>query len=221
MAAQRNREAFKAAQARSAAREAELTMLRYQLNPHFLFNTLNALQSLVTNRRSERATHMIDALSDFLRYSLYTDPQSTVTVATEFRAIERYLEIEQARFGERLSVAITLSPEAAHEQVPSLLLQPLVENAIKHAISKREAPSRLEIEAFCSQGVLELRVSDSGSGQAAPAAIEDTGVGLRNIRQRLEGFYGAGARLSHVRRADGGVTALVQIPALGRAASVA
>jgi len=221
MAAERNREAFKAAQARSAAREAELTMLRYQLNPHFLFNTLNALQSLVINRRGERASQMIDALSDFLRYSLYTDPHSMVTVADEFRAIERYLEIEQARFGDRLSVSLQLSPEAADEPLPSLLLQPLVENAIKHAITKSEAPSRLVIEAFCSRGFLELRVSDSGCGQADSAAIEDSGVGLRNIRQRLDGFYGAAAKLSHLRRPDGGVTASVQIPAIGRAASVA
>jgi LytS/YehU family sensor histidine kinase len=164
---------------------------------------------------------MIDALSDFLRYSLYTDPQSTVTVATEFRAIERYLEIEQARFGDRLSVSLQLSPEAADEPVPSLLLQPLVENAIKHAITKSEAPSRLVIEAFCGRGFLELRVSDSGNGKTESAAIEDSGVGLRNIRQRLDGFYGAAAKLSHLRRPDGGVTATVQIPAIGRAASVA
>jgi sensor histidine kinase YesM len=221
MAAAKNREAFKAAQARSSAREAELTMLRYQLNPHFLFNTLNAIQSLVTSRRNERASEMISALSDFLRYSLYIDSQDAVTVADEFRAIERYLEIEQARFGDRLCVSIQLAPEAADESVPSLLLQPLVENAIKHAVSKSERPALLEIAAFCDRGFLELQVSDSGSGRTDCSPIDDSGVGLRNIRQRLDGFYGANASLSHVRRVDGGVTAAVRIPMMGRAAAVA
>lgn len=221
MAAAKNREAFKAAQARSSAREAELTMLRYQLNPHFLFNTLNAIQSLVTSRRNERASEMISALSDFLRYSLYVDSQDTVTVADELRAIERYLEIEQARFGDRLRVTVQLHPEAADETVPSLLLQPLVENAIKHAVSRSETASQLEIAAFCDRGFLELRVSDSGSGQMPCGAIDESGVGLRNIRQRLEGFYGASARLSHTHRSDGGVTASVRIPIVGKAAAVA
>jgi len=221
MAAAKNREAFKAAQAQSSAREAELTMLRYQLNPHFLFNTLNAIQSLVTSRRNDRASEMLAALSDFLRYSLYTDSQDAVTVADEFRAIERYLEIEQARFGDRLSVSIQLAPEAADESVPSLLLQPLVENAIKHAVSKSERPALLEIAAFCDRGFLELQVSDSGSGKAGSGPIDDSGVGLRNIRQRLDGFYGVNASLSHIRRADGGVTAAVRIPMIGRAAAVA
>jgi LytS/YehU family sensor histidine kinase len=221
MAAAKNREAFKAAQAQSSAREAELTMLRYQLNPHFLFNTLNAIQSLVTSRRNDRASEMLSALSDFLRYSLYTDSQDAVTVADEFRAIERYLEIEQARFGDRLSVSIQLAPEAADEPVPSLLLQPLVENAIKHAVSKSERPALLEIAAFCDRGFLELQVSDSGSGKADSGPIDDSGVGLRNIRQRLDGFYGVNASLSHIRRADGGVTAAVRIPMVGRAAAVA
>jgi len=221
MAAARNREAFKAAQARSSAREAELTMLRYQLNPHFLFNTLNAIQSLVTSRRTEQASEMISALSDFLRYSLYTDSQHAVTVADEFRAIERYLEIEQARFGDRLSVSLRLDPEVAEEPVPSLLLQPLVENAIKHAISKSEAPALLESVGFADRGFVELQVSDSGAGKGVSGSIDESGVGLRNIRQRLDGFYGASASLSHVRRSDGGVSALIRIPRLGRAAAVA
>ncbi|MEO1081657.1 MAG: histidine kinase [Pseudomonadota bacterium] len=212
MAAAKNREAFKAAQARSSAREAELTMLRYQLNPHFLFNTLNALQSLVASRQTERASQMIASLSDFLRYSLYTDTQDPVTVAEEFLAIERYLEIEQARFRDRLSVSIQISPEAARELIPSMLLQPLVENAIKHAVSKSEEPSRLKIAAFCSGHALELQVSDSGDGSASADPIDDTGVGLRNIRQRLDGSYGAAASLRHERRADGGVTARICIP---------
>ncbi len=212
MAAAKNREAFKAAQARSSAREAELTMLRYQLNPHFLFNTLNAVQSLVTSRQTESASKMIASLSDFLRYSLYTDTQDPVTVAEEFLAIERYLEIEQARFQDRLSVSIQISPEAARELIPSMLLQPLVENAIKHAVSKSEEKSRLEITAFCNDHVLELQVSDSGDGTEKTDPIDDTGVGLRNIRQRLDGSFGAAARLQHERRPDGGVTARISIP---------
>jgi len=219
MAAAKNREAFKAAQARSSAREAELTMLRYQLNPHFLFNTLNAIQSLVTTRQSEKASQMIASLSDFLRYSLYTDSLDPVTVADEFQALERYLEIEQARFRDRLFVSIHLAPEAAGELMPSLLLQPLVENAIKYAVSRSEGASRIELTALCHGGFLELSVQDSGDGSGRPPAIDDSGVGLRNIRQRLDGFYGVGAALSHVRRPDGGVTATVRIPIFAKAAS--
>jgi LytS/YehU family sensor histidine kinase len=218
MEAEKDREAKKAAEARSSAREAELTMLRYQLNPHFLFNTLNAIQSLVASRRNESAARMISHLSDFLRYSLYTDSQSPVPVTEELLAIERYLDIERVRFGERLEVSVRMAPDVAYEQIPSMLLQPLVENAIKHAVAPSEDPALLEIEARRRDGFLELHVSDSGNGDDTTRPIRDTGVGLRNIRQRLESTYGSAATLEHVCREQGGMTATVRIPLIAAAA---
>jgi len=212
MATSRNVEAAKAARAESSAREAQLTMLRYQLNPHFLFNTLNAIQSLVTTRKTERATEMIAALSDFLRYSLYTDSKKLVSVDEEIAAIRLYLLIEQARFGDRLSVKITISDDAATELIPSMLLQPLVENAIKYAIAKSEAGGALRIDAYCDGTHLNLDVTDSGSGSGQLPDIDATGVGLRNIRQRLENSYGIDYGLQLRPLEGGGVSAEIRIP---------
>jgi hypothetical protein len=212
MATARNVESAKAARAESSAREAQLTMLRYQLNPHFLFNTLNAIQSLVTTRKTERATEMIAALSDFLRYSLYTDSKKLVSVDEEIAAIRLYLLIEQARFGDRLTVEISVSDDAATELMPSMLLQPLVENAIKYAIAKSEAGGALRIDAYCNDTHLNLDIADSGSGSGQFPDIDSTGVGLRNIRQRLENTYGKdhGFELRSVE--SGGVSAEIRIP---------
>jgi sensor histidine kinase YesM len=218
MVAARDRAAAQAAEARSTAREAELTMLRYQLNPHFLFNTLNAVQSLVASRRTDEATSMIAALSDFLRFSLYTDAQKLIPVAEEIEAIRQYLQIEQARFRDRLRVRIEVAPDAGHVPVPSMLLQPLVENAIKYAVAPSEGATDLDIHARCSQGFLEVDVSDSGCAEAPRTSINGNGVGLKNIRQRLASIYSAEASLKHIRRDDGGMTARVSIP-LGDAAA--
>jgi sensor histidine kinase YesM len=212
MAAARNLEAVKAAHAQAAAREAQLEMLRYQLNPHFLFNTLNAVQSLVTSQKTEHATRMIASLSDCLRYSLYSSAQGNVTVAQEFEALERYLEIEQARFGERLRLDIQLQPAASGQMIPCMLLQPLVENAIKYAIAAAESGGNLSIAARCEGGQLCLEVSDSGPGVDDSASLQPGGVGLNNIRSRLQNHYGAAHEFTLAPAAGGGLRALIRVP---------
>src|SRR5689334_7541459 len=136
-----------ALKAQAMAHEAQLKMLRYQLNPHFLFNTLNAISTLVLDGRRDTANGMVGSLSAFLRYSLDSDPVQRVTLAQEIDATNLYLGIEQLRFGERLRVKIAITPEARTALVPSLILQPLIENAVKYAISKREEGGTIELEA--------------------------------------------------------------------------
>jgi hypothetical protein len=220
MASERNRAAAKAAQAESTAREAQLEMLRYQLNPHFLFNTLNAIQSLVATKQTPRPAEMIESLSDFLRYSLYTDAKKLVTVEDELAAVRMYLLIEQARFGERLKIDIQSSEEARLALIPSMLLQPLVENAIKYAIAQSEKGGTVSIDAYCIESRLHIDVRDSGADSAALAPIGAPGVGLRNIQRRLEASYGDDQQIQLQRLDDGGVVASVRLPLqLGLSAS--
>ena len=140
-------EQLKRAKAESMAHEAQLKMLRYQLNPHFLFNTLNSISSLVNKRDDSRANEMILQLSDFLRHSLYIDPVEGITLKEELDALHLYLRIEQARFGDRLSVHLDVSSDAEQLNVPSMILQPLVENAIKYAIAPCEEGGEIKISA--------------------------------------------------------------------------
>ena len=218
MRSARNSEAAKAARAESSARAAQLTMLRYQLNPHFLFNTLNAIQSLVASRQTDRANAMISALSDFLRYSLYTDTHRLVTVEEEFRAVLRYLEIEQARFRDRLRVDTEIAEDARGELMPNMLLQPLVENAIKYAIAPCEEGGVISIAAFCDGTHLNLEVADTGCGSDRVTPISGQGVGLQNIRQRLENTYGPDHEFALLQQPGGGVRAEIRIPLFAEAA---
>jgi two-component system, LytTR family, sensor kinase len=174
------------------AHQAQLRMLRYQLNPHFLFNTLNAISTLVLDGRRDQANGMVGALSGFLRYSLDSDPEQRVTLDQEIESVRRYLCIEQVRFGERLRVGMMVTPEAASALVPSLILQPLIENAIKFAVSRREEGGRIEIVAHTVDGALEITLRDDGPGSAdyAPKAGGGHGVGLANTRERLRVLYG-------------------------------
>jgi two-component system LytT family sensor kinase len=212
MESARNFETARAARAEASAREAQLEMLRYQLKPHFLFNTMNAIQSLVATKRNERATEMINALSDFLRYSLYSDSKQFVSVKDELAAVNRYLLIEQARFGERLRVEMNATEEARDELLPSMLLQPLVENAIKYAIAQSEKGGTLMIEAYCDATHLNVDVTDSGADVSARGDAGTSGVGLSNIRQRLEACYADDYSFELHRTAEGGVRAAVRIP---------
>jgi two-component system, LytTR family, sensor kinase len=179
-------------QATAMAHQAQLRMLRYQLNPHFLFNTLNAISTLVLDGRRDQANGMVGALSGFLRYSLDSDPEQRVTLDQEIESVRRYLCIEQVRFGERLRVGIMVTPEAAGALVPSLILQPLIENAIKFAVSRREEGGRLELVARADDGVLEISLRDDGPGSAdyVPKSGGGHGVGLANTRERLRVLYG-------------------------------
>jgi len=212
MESARNLEATRAARAETLARDAQLAMLRYQLNPHFLFNTLNAVQGLVATRRNEKATGMISALSEFLRYSLYTNSEEFVSIEDEVAAVKLYLEIEKIRFGARLEVTIDVSPDVQNQQLPSMLLQPLVENAIKYGVARSEKGGTLNVDAYSDATHLCIDVIDSGAEIKAREAIGEPGVGLSNIRQRLEVCYSQDYDLALHRLPEGGVRAAVRVP---------
>jgi len=178
-----------ALRAETLAHESQLKMLRYQLNPHFLFNTLNAISTLVLDGDQQRARGMINRLSDFLRYSLESDPMRTVSLRQELDALDLYLGIEEQRFGDRLSVEISASQEAELAQVPSLLLQPIVENAIKYAVAPCETGGKLRVLAARVGARLEISIEDDGPGLGS-SADPGAGVGLTNTRERLRQHYG-------------------------------
>ncbi len=189
-------EQLKRAKAESMAHEAQLKMLRYQLNPHFLFNTLNSISSLVNKRDDSRANEMILQLSDFLRHSLYIDPVEGITLKEELDALNLYLRIEQARFGDRLSIHLDVSSDAEQLHVPSMILQPLVENAIKYAIAPCEEGGEIKISAGLHKDeMIAISVADNGPGFDENLIDESSvGVGLRNTRERLNTFYRGNSR---------------------------
>lgn len=178
--------------AESLAHEAQLRMLRYQLNPHFLFNTLNAISTLILDKNTESANAMVSKLSHFLRYSLDKDPMQRVDLEHEINTMQLYLEIEQVRFDERLRVTFEVDEEARRALVPSLILQPLVENSIKYAVANREDGGAIVIAAEKLNGDLLLSVADDGPGidRVNGELPEFTGVGLANTRERLAQLYG-------------------------------
>jgi two-component system, LytTR family, sensor kinase len=186
---QKQREA--ALKAQSLAQEAQLKMLRYQLNPHFLFNTLNAISTLILDNDNRTANQTVMRLSDFLRYTLDQDPMKRVTLRQEIEALNLYLNTERLRFGARLKLEFAVEDSALDSLVPSLLLQPLIENAVKYAVSPSETGGTIRIEARLRGAMLELTVADDGPGLRDPSkALEGRGVGLRNARERLQVLYG-------------------------------
>jgi two-component system, LytTR family, sensor kinase len=182
----------RALKANALAHEAQLKMLRYQLNPHFLFNTLNAISTLVLDKESERANEMVTRLSDFLRYSLDNDPMQKVTLEQEVRTLKLYLDIEKVRFEERLELDFKVEKEAESALIPSLILQPLVENSIKYAIAKSESGGTLSLRAqvFANELLLELRDDGPGFELVDGELPNGRGVGIRNTQERLEELYG-------------------------------
>lgn len=176
-------------------RRAQLAALRLQLNPHFLFNTLNTVSGLMTTGRVAEAEAMNDRLARFLRIALETDSGADVTVEEEFASAEAYLEIEAVRLGDRLALEIDCEPAARRALLPSLLLQPLVENAIKYGVAPAEGAARLRLTARRDGGALVLRVEDVAEGPRGSAPPSGTGLGLDNVRRRLEALYGPDARL--------------------------
>jgi two-component system, LytTR family, sensor kinase len=181
--------------AESLAHQARLQALRYQLNPHFLFNTLNAISTLVVDKRNAEAGQMIARLSDFLRMTLDRPDLEEVPLADEVEFVQRYLEIEQVRFGERLAVRIAVEDEAWTARVPAMVLQPLVENAIRHAVAPRTEGGRIEIGAKIEGRGLRVWVADDGPGLDANG---NTGIGLSNTRERLHQLYGSAHRFELV-----------------------
>ncbi len=182
-----------------SAREAELRALRAQLNPHFLFNSLNSINALVGSD-PEAARRMCEGLGDFLRRTLALGSRDAVSLGEELALVERYLGIEQVRFGERLRVERAVDPEAVRCRVPPLLLQPLVENAIKHGIQDCVDGGAIRIEARCEAGLLRVVVENPVDLDAPSRRGE--GVGLENVRRRLEVFGARDAHLSSGKRGD-------------------
>ncbi|HKG91631.1 MAG TPA: histidine kinase [Gemmatimonadaceae bacterium] len=218
-----------ASQLQARLTEARLEALRGQLNPHFLFNTLNAISVLALKGEREAVVHTLGCLSDLLRISLDEKLSQEVPLSREIEFLNRYLEIQRVRFGDRLVVETEVDAEARDALVPSMIMQPLVENAIVHGVGARRGPGRIRIRARREEGALRLQVEDSGPGfahadggggggrSASPepsaAAARRGGIGLANTRARLEQLYGAAQhRLELGHSADGGAQVTIRIP---------
>ena len=201
------------ARAQSLAYDAQLKMLHYQINPHFLFNTLNAISSLVLDGRMRQAEAMLMQLSGFLRYSLDRQPTELAKLSAEMEAQQKYLEIERTRFGDKLTVTFTIEPGLEDARVPSLILQPLLENAIKYAITPRPDGGRIDVSAFRDGNVVRVRIDDDGPG-LPPEDVprRRRGVGLANARERLELMYGARAGLVAKNRDPQGARVELWVP---------
>jgi len=190
--------------------QAQLESLKLQLHPHFLFNTLNTITALI-NTDPRAAERVVSELSDLLRLSLRTAPEPEVPLERELEVLEHYIGIQRVRFKDRLSVSFNVDPATRRALVPNLILQPLVENAIRHGIAPRAAPGRIEIVARRADGRLELRVTDDGVGCASAGAPRE-GIGLGNARARLRSLYGGAHRFDATGRPEGGFTVAIDIP---------
>jgi len=206
----------RADRAEALAQSAQLQALQSQLEPHFLFNTLNGISSLVVEGRSEAAAAMIARLSDFLRLTLKVAGTPQITLADELVFVRQYLEIQRLRFGERLSFAIEVTPEAMQVLVPSMLLQPLVENSVRHAILPRAIGGRVVVSArtypaHAAAETLILSVDDDGPGMQK-AASPSSGIGLSNTATRLAVLYGGAAAFTIGASDLGGVAVTIRLP---------
>ena len=190
--------------------QAKLQALQMQLNPHFLFNTLHSISSLM-HKDVDAADQMIMRLGDLLRAALESSDTQEVDLRQELDFLKRYLEIEQTRFGERLKVKMNIAPDTLEAQVPNLILQPLVENAIKHGIEPRSKPGCIELSSQRLNGELALEVSDNGVGLRNGAPIEE-GIGLSNTRARLRELYGEAHRFELHPGPNGGLVVHLTIP---------
>jgi len=198
----------------SMAQEAQLKMLRYQLNPHFLFNTLNAISTLILDKDTELANGMVMKLSRFLRYSLDNDPMQQITVSEEVESLKLYLDIEEVRFGERLTLHFGISEDAQAALMPSLLLQPLVENSIKYAVSRSINGGSIAVSAGVENNCLQLTVADDGPGLDLRQGRlpKGGGVGLANTRERLAQIYGDQQSFPLSSTEPPGLTITIRIP---------
>ena len=198
----------------SQASSAQLAMLRYQLNPHFLFNTLNSISTLVLLKQTERANAMLARLSSFLRYTLANESTAKVTLAQEVETLKLYLEIEKMRFEDRMRPHFKIAGETIGARLPSLLLQPLIENAIKYAVTPSEDGADIWLTASREGDAVRIEVADNGNwdGCADASASPSTGVGLANIRERLQQAYGNAHGFTTKKNEHGGFSVIIEIP---------
>jgi two-component system sensor histidine kinase AlgZ len=209
-------ERMRAVAAAGLARDAELRALRYQLHPHFLFNTLNAISTLVVEQRTSDATRMISRLGDFLRATLEGDGAHEVALADELALTEHYLAIEKARLGDRLTIQLQVGPDSLRAAVPYLLLQPLVENAIRHGIAPRREGGCLEIRVTHAGERLQINLRNDGlvdKPERTPTDEADSvSVGLRNVRERLQRLYENNHRFELTLAEDGSCQVSIDLP---------
>jgi signal transduction histidine kinase len=204
--------ALRASQLETHLVEAQLQSLQRQLQPHFLFNTLNTISALM-HRDINAADDMIAKLSDLLRISLYNGGVQEVTLKQELDFLSKYLEIEQTRFRDRLTVVFDVQPDTLDALVPNLVLQPLVENSIKHGVGPRPTPGQIEIRTKRVGSMLELEVKDNGVGLSAARLTDfNRGIGLGNTRSRLQHLYGSSHRFEFRQPPSGGLAVLIAIP---------
>lgn len=200
--------------AEARAKTAQLGMLQYQLNPHFLFNTLNSISALVKFQETRKARQMIAQLGDFLRYSLDNDPIKKITLQQEIDALMLYLDIEKTRFGGRLDLQFDISEESTLAQVPSLLLQPLAENSIKYAIAVNEKGGSIRLRARVEDNELLICLSDTGPGKQIDVPEPKPGrqVGLHNTLDRLKNLYDEAYTFEISLHSSGGLNIDIRIP---------
>ena len=206
------RQATETARLNEELSKAQLAALRRQLEPHFIYNTLNSIAGLVRDRQVEPAVNMIVGLSEFLRRASEDSHRSQVTLTEEVEYLERYLQIQKIRFGQRLEASVDVGPALLGAQVPNLLLQPLVENAIKHGISKRIAGGVVKVTGTRQGGTLSLSVYNDGAPLSADWQSGSAGVGIANLRNRLQILYGGASGLELRPAETGGVEVVVTLP---------
>ncbi|HEY6119075.1 MAG TPA: histidine kinase [Pyrinomonadaceae bacterium] len=208
----RERESL-AAQLKAQLAQAQLESLKMQLHPHFLFNTLHSIAGMVRNNETKPAVDMIVGLSDLLRHALENADEQEVRLRDELKFIELYLGIQQQRFSDTLKVHMEISPDTLNAMVPNLILQPLVENAIRHGVTAHDEAGEIVIETFSDREMLHIRVSDDGPGlQAGWRLEENAGIGLTNTRERLKHLYGAAGRFELRNGDHHGLTVSITIP---------
>jgi two-component system LytT family sensor kinase len=191
---------------------AQLAVLRGQMDPHFMFNTLNSIASLVYDQRADAAVGMIVGLSEFLRRASEDSHRAQVTLREEVEYLQRYIDIQKVRFGDHLRVSVDIPDELLATKVPNLLLQPIVENAIKHGVSKRRTGGEIRVAGMCRDGALRLTVYNDGPWTQEDLAVVPHGIGLGNLRTRLQILHGDRSELLLQPAEAGGVEAIVTLP---------
>ena len=193
------------------AHSAHIRALRNQLNPHFLFNALNSIVSLISRSRGGEAEVMTENLADFLRTTLALDPEKIIALNEEVRLQELYLSIEKVRFPDRLQVNFDIADDVGTAQIPALITQPLIENSIKYAVARSTRPVQLRIGATSSGDRLQLVIEDDG-GDATDHRVKGARMGLSNVIERLSAYYGGDAKLDAHPKDDGGFVNVITIP---------